>query len=89
MNYRKLRAGEVAGTYLVTSPVTEHDILDMAKSFARRRFILDRDWVQRPFFTKYDEEATSLNPLELALGESEFFFEREFVAMRGEEKYWS
>ncbi|WP_444999613.1 hypothetical protein [Halomonas mongoliensis] len=46
----------------------------------------DRDWVQRPFFAKYDEEATWLNHLEPALGESEFFFEAEFAAMKDEKQ---
>jgi hypothetical protein len=35
----------------------------------------DSDWVQRPFFAKYDEEATWLNDLKPALGEERFFFE--------------
>ena len=48
------------------------------------RFIQGReaDWVQRPFFARYDETATWLNHLEPALGESEFFYEAEFVAMK-------
>src|SRR5690554_4609497 len=46
----------------------------------------DSDWVQRPFFAKYDEEATWLNHLEPALGESEFFFEAEFAAMKDEKQ---
>ncbi|MBN7795076.1 KamA family radical SAM protein [Parahaliea mediterranea] len=35
----------------------------------------DPNWVQRPFFARYDEEATWLNHLEPALGEEQFFFE--------------
>ncbi|MGL6252487.1 MAG: KamA family radical SAM protein, partial [Billgrantia desiderata] len=48
------------------------------------RFIQGREagWVQRPFFARYDETATWLNHLEPALGESEFFYEAEFVAMK-------
>jgi hypothetical protein len=48
------------------------------------RFIQGRDgdWVQRPFFAKYSEEATWLNHLEPALGASEFFYEAEFAAMK-------
>ncbi len=48
------------------------------------RFIQGReaDWVQRPFFARYDETATWLNHLEPALGGSEFFYEAEFVAMK-------
>lgn len=37
MTHSKLKAGEEAGTYLVTSPVTETDIITMAKRFARRK----------------------------------------------------
>ena len=41
------------------------------------RFIQGRnpDWVQRPFFAKYDEEATWLTDLKPAFGEKRFFFE--------------
>jgi KamA family protein len=44
------------------------------------RFIQGRnpDWVQRPFFAKYDEQATWLNELKPAFGESKFFFEDEY-----------
>ncbi len=47
------------------------------------RFIQGRnpDWVQRPFFARYDETATWLDDLEPAFGESEFFFEPEFRRM--------
>ncbi|MBM96363.1 MAG: lysine 2,3-aminomutase [Oceanospirillaceae bacterium] len=48
------------------------------------RFIQGRnpEWVQRPFFAKYDEEATWLNHLKPAFGEEKFFFEDEFEAMK-------
>lgn len=48
------------------------------------RFIQGRnpDWVQRPFFAKYDEKATWLNHLKPAFGEDKFFFEDEFEAMK-------
>ncbi|MGC9456168.1 MAG: KamA family radical SAM protein [Halothiobacillaceae bacterium] len=48
------------------------------------RFIQGRnaDWVQRPFFAKYDEQATWLNHLKPAFGEKEFFFEEEYRAMK-------
>lgn len=48
------------------------------------RFIQGRnpDWVQRPFFAKYDEQATWLHELKPALGEDKFFFEDEFEAMK-------
>ncbi|WP_252106988.1 MULTISPECIES: DNA repair protein RadC [unclassified Halomonas] len=42
MTHSKLKAGEVAGTYLVTSPVTETDIITMAKRFARRKLAKGR-----------------------------------------------
>jgi len=47
------------------------------------RFIQGRnpEWVQRPFFAKYDPEATWLNDLEPAFGEDHFFFEEEYDAM--------
>ena len=43
------------------------------------RFIQGRnaDWVQRPFFARYDETATWLDQLQPAFGEPEFFFEDE------------
>lgn len=48
------------------------------------RFIQGRkaDWVQRPFFAKYDEEATWLNHLQPALGEQAFFYEQEFTDLK-------
>lgn len=48
------------------------------------RFIQGRnpDWVQRPFFAKYDENATWLHHLKPAFGEEKFFFEDEFEAMK-------
>ncbi|MEJ2575464.1 MAG: lysine 2,3-aminomutase [Gammaproteobacteria bacterium] len=47
------------------------------------RFIQGRnpDWVQRPFFAKFDPQATWLDQLRPALGESAFFFEDEYRAM--------
>lgn len=41
------------------------------------RFIQARkpEWVQRPFFAKYDENATWLNDLKPAFGEEKFFFQ--------------
>ncbi|MET0106976.1 MAG: lysine 2,3-aminomutase [Sedimenticola sp.] len=47
------------------------------------RFIQGRnpDWVQRPFFARYDEEATWLDGLRPALGEERFFFEEEYQSM--------
>ncbi|KNC66555.1 lysine 2,3-aminomutase, partial [Pseudoalteromonas rubra] len=47
------------------------------------RFIQARnpDWVQRPFFAKYDEEATWLDGLKPAFGEEKFFWQDEYDAM--------
>ena len=49
------------------------------------RFIQARnpDWVQRPFFARFDPEATWLDQLKPAFGETEFFFEAEYRAMCG------
>jgi len=38
----------------------------------------DPDWVARPFFAEYDEEAIWLSDLKPAFGEREFFFEDEY-----------
>jgi KamA family protein len=48
------------------------------------RFIQGRnpDWVERPFFAKYDPKAGWLDQLEPAFGESRFFFEDELEAMQ-------
>ncbi|SFP52745.1 L-lysine 2,3-aminomutase [Nitrosomonas cryotolerans] len=47
------------------------------------RFVQGRnpDWVQQPFFAKYDAEATWLDQLKPAFGESRFFFQDEYDAM--------
>ena len=49
------------------------------------RFIQARnpDWVQHPFFAKFDENATWLNDLKPAFGEEKFFWEDEYQAMQG------
>ncbi len=48
------------------------------------RFIQGRnpDWVQRPFFARFDDKAHWLHQLEPAFGEDKFFFEDEFEAMK-------
>ena len=50
------------------------------------RFIQARnpDWVQRPFFAKYDPEASWLDELQPAFGEQQFFFTEEYQAMQNE-----
>ncbi|WP_322862042.1 JAB domain-containing protein [Aeromonas allosaccharophila] len=37
MRYHKLKAGEYPGTYVVTEPVTEQDLLRIANQIARKR----------------------------------------------------
>ncbi len=48
------------------------------------RFIQSRnpDWVQRPFFAKYDETATWLHHLKPAFGDEKWFWEDEYEAIR-------
>jgi KamA family protein len=47
------------------------------------RFIQGRsaDWVQRPFFARYDPEATWLDQLRPAFGESKWFWQDEYTAL--------
>ena len=47
------------------------------------RFIQARnpDWVQIPFFAKFDDKATWLDQLKPAFGEEKFFYEEEYEAM--------
>jgi KamA family protein len=47
------------------------------------RFLQGRnpDWVQRPFFARFDPEATWLDQLRPAFGEERFFFEGEYASM--------
>lgn len=53
------------------------------------RFIQGRnsDWVQRPFFAKYDPDATWLNDLKPAFSESKFFYEDEYKIICDENNY--
>jgi KamA family protein len=50
------------------------------------RFIQGRnpDWVQRPFFARFDDKATWLHHLKPAFGEQKWFWEDEYEAMRDE-----
>jgi L-lysine 2,3-aminomutase len=49
------------------------------------RFIQGRnpDWVQRPFFARYDPEATWLDQLRPAFGETKWFWQDEYAARWG------
>ncbi|AXY44021.1 DNA repair protein RadC [Halomonas sp. JS92-SW72] len=42
MNHRKLKAGEVAGTYDITAPITEAELVSIAQAFARRKLARGR-----------------------------------------------
>ncbi|HUG10028.1 MAG TPA: lysine 2,3-aminomutase [Opitutaceae bacterium] len=48
------------------------------------RFIQARepDWVRRPFFAKFDEDATWIDQLQPAFGANKFFFERRLEEMK-------
>ena len=50
------------------------------------RFIQGRnaDWVERPFFARFDPTATWLDGLRPAFGDPEFFFEEEYRAMQAQ-----
>ena len=50
------------------------------------RFIQGRnpDWVQRPFFAKFDPQATWLDQLVPAFGEEKWFWQDEYEAIREE-----
>lgn len=51
----------------------------LGEKVLQMRFIQGRnpDWVHRPFFAKLDEQATWLNELQPAFGESRFFYQDE------------
>jgi len=51
----------------------------MGQKVLQLRFIQGRnpDWVHRPFFARYNEQATWLNELRPAFDEKQFFYERE------------
>ncbi|MCG6658525.1 DNA repair protein RadC [Halomonas campisalis] len=53
MHHRKLSAGEVAGTYHVTAPVTEAELLSIAQAFARRRLARGRKITQPALAFEY------------------------------------
>jgi DNA repair protein RadC len=53
MNHRKLSAGETAGTYRINAPVTEAELLSIAKAFARRRLARGRKITQPALAFEY------------------------------------
>lgn len=62
------------------------EITGIAEVAGERVFVLrflqgrDADWVQRPFFARFDPQATWLDQLQPAFGETRFFFEREVAS---------
>jgi len=59
MRYHKLKAGECPGTYLVTEPVTEQDLLRIANQIARKRL------AKGSAITSTTEAAERLHPREV------------------------
>ena len=53
------------------------------------RFLQGRnpDWIGRPFFAKYDPEATWFTQLKPSFGEEQFFFEKEYQGLKYLNKY--
>lgn len=56
----------------------------ISMSFAQGR---NADWVKRPFFSKYDENACWINELEPAFGDGAFFFERDECDSSGQDDF--
>ena len=62
------------------------EILGVQQIAGKKVFVLrflqgrDPDWVGRPFFAKYDPQATWLNELRPAFGADSFFFEKAAVS---------
>jgi len=67
---------------LGVSKVKDEDVIVM-------RFLQGRnpDWIARPFFAEYDENATWLDDLKPAFGEEKFFFEEELEKIFHEHVY--
>ena len=69
------------GKVLVVGVAEVHDEKVFVLKFLQGR---DPNWVGRPFFARFDPEATWLSDLEPAFGEARFFFE-EAIEEGGEE----
>lgn len=67
---------------LGVSKVRDEDVIVMR--FLQGR---DPDWIARPFFAEYDENATWLDDLKPAFGEEKFFFEEELEKIFHEHVY--
>lgn len=67
------------GKIVIDGPVEIRGERALALRFLQAR---NPDWVGRPFYAKYDEQAAWLDHLEPAFGEKEFFFEPEMRRIR-------
>ena len=62
-------------------------ILGVTEIHGEKVFVLNfiqgrnSEWVERPFFARYDKAATWLHDLQPALGDTEFFFEKELKGL--------
>jgi len=76
----------VRGPSMSASPGKVH-IVGTATIHNEKVFVLEflqgrnPDWVLKPFFAKYDENAIWLNDLKPAFGENSFFYEEELSKM--------
>ena len=67
------------------------DIQGVAKVKGEQVFVLrfiqgrNPDWVQRPFFARYDDQATWLDQLKPAFGDKEFFYEAQYRDMEDDD----
>ncbi len=68
------------GKIRVLGPVDMGGQKLLALNFIQAR---NSDWVQRPFFAEYDDEAAWIDELRPAFGEEQFFFEREAAPGKG------
>ncbi len=74
------------GPVMSAAPGKVH-IVGMSEVAGEKIFVLqfiqarNPDWVKRPFFAKYDPDASWLTDLEPAFGEEKFFWQEEFEAM--------
>jgi KamA family protein len=79
-------ARSARGPVMSTGP-GKIELLGVAESGGERVFVLtflqarDPAWVRRPFFARFDPEATWFDQLRPAGGAAEFFFERDYRAL--------
>ena len=76
----------VRGPSMSATPGKVH-VIGISEIAGQKVFILkflqarNPAWVERPFFAKYDEEASWLDHLQPAFGEEKFFYEDELAAI--------